>query len=301
MARIPGITIVIPVHNRARIVGRTLKSVREQTLRPLRVILVDNGSTDDTHDVLEQWRCETEGDLDVSIITETVPGAAAARNAGLARVETEWTMFFDSDDTMAPEHCQRALESAADSDIVGWDVRYYDGKYENVRPFYITDAQYHNLFHGALSTQRYMARTELFRNAGGWDASVLYWNDIELGARILQKNPRIRKIHGTPTVTMFHSDESITGTSYSSRTGRAAHALECIAVTIGPERRLWVDVKHIIFAADCAREGSQEGGKIYKKIMANNTSTGIRLLLRAVYLYRRAGGRGVARLVRILL
>lgn len=301
MSRIPGITIVIPVHNRARIVGRTLKSVREQTLRPLRVILVDNGSTDDTHDVLEQWRGETEGDLDVSIITETVPGAAAARNAGLARVETEWTMFFDSDDTMAPEHCQRALESAADSDIVGWDVRYYDGKYENVRPFYITDAQYHNLFHGALSTQRYMARTELFRNAGGWDASVLYWDDIELGARILQKNPRIRKIHGTPTVTMFHSDESITGTSYSSRTGRAAHALECIAVTLGPERRLWVDVKHTIFAADCAREGSQEGSKIYKEIMANNTSTGIRLLLRAVYLYRRAGGRGVARLVRILL
>ena len=301
MVRLPGITIVIPVHNRARIVGRTLKSVREQTLRPLRVILVDNGSTDDTHDVLEQWRCETEGDLDVSIITETVPGAAAARNAGLARVETEWTMFFDSDDTMAPEHCQRALESAAASDIIGWDVRYYDGKHESVLPFYTTDAQYHNLFHGALSTQRYMARTELFRNAGGWSASVRYWDDIELGARILLKNPRIKKIQGTPTVTMFHCDESITGASYSSRTELAAHALECIAVTLGPERRQWVDVKHIIFAADCAREGSQEGGKIYKEIIANNTSAGIRLLLRAVYIYRRAGGCGVARLIRILL
>lgn len=301
MARIPGITIVIPVHNRARIVGSTLKSVREQTLRPLRVILVDNGSTDDTHDVLEQWRCETEGDLDVSIITETVPGAAAARNAGLARVETEWTMFFDSDDTMAPEHCRRALRAADGVDVVGWDVRYYDGKHKTVLPFYTTDAQYHNLFHGSMSTQRYMARTELFRNAGGWNASVLYWNDIELGARILQQNPRIKKIQGTPTVTMFHSDESITGTSYSSRTERAAHALECIAGTLGPERRRWVDVKHIIFAADCAREGSQEGGKIYKEIIANNTSAGIRLLLRAVYLYRRAGGRGVARLIRILL
>lgn len=301
MVRLPGITIVIPVHNRAGIVGRTLKSVREQTLRPLRVILVDNGSTDDTRDVLEQWRCETERDLDVSIITETAPGAAAARNAGLARVETEWTMFFDSDDTMAPEHCQRALCAADGADVVGWDVAYTVRGHDTILPFYVADTQFHNLFHGSMSTQRYMARTELFRNAGGWNASVRYWDDIELGARLLLRNPRIRKIKGKPTVTMFHSDESITGTSYSSRTERAAHALECIAGTLGPERRRWVDVKHIIFAADCTREDSQEGGKIYKGIMADNTSAGIRLLLRAVYLYRRAGGRGVARLIRILL
>lgn len=50
------LTIVIPVYNRAGIVGRTLESVQRQTLRPLRVVLVDNNSTDATPEVLRAWK-----------------------------------------------------------------------------------------------------------------------------------------------------------------------------------------------------------------------------------------------------
>ena len=159
MERRADITIVIPVHNRAEIVGRTLASVEAQTLRPLSVVLVDNASTDGTAGVLREWAARPHG-LDVRVVCETAPGAAAARNRGLSEVRTEWTMFFDSDDTMRPDHCRRALEAAGDCDMVGWDVCLHttDGA-EEVHRFYADDAQFHSLFHGSTATQRYMART----------------------------------------------------------------------------------------------------------------------------------------------
>ena len=88
------ITIIIPVYNRAGIVGPTLDAVAAQTWRPLNVILVDNASTDNTLQVLNQWKKSVERpDFKVEVIEERTPGASAARNAGLRRATTRWTMF----------------------------------------------------------------------------------------------------------------------------------------------------------------------------------------------------------------
>ncbi|MDE6573922.1 MAG: glycosyltransferase family 2 protein, partial [Muribaculaceae bacterium] len=92
------LSIIIPVYNRESIVLRTLESVERQTLRPLKLILVDNGSSDGTLAVLEQWRQEHAAPgFEVEVYSEPVPGACAARNKGLAVADTEFVMFFDSD------------------------------------------------------------------------------------------------------------------------------------------------------------------------------------------------------------
>ena len=89
MAVKPEITIIIPVHNRERIVGRTLESVRCQTFRPLAVVLVDNNSTDATPEVLRAWKEHAEGPgLEIILIDESRAGAAAARARGLREVTT---------------------------------------------------------------------------------------------------------------------------------------------------------------------------------------------------------------------
>ena len=56
------ISIIIPVFNRAGIVGRTLDSIAAQTLRPLNIILVDNNSSDNSFDVLNQWEKDNDTD-----------------------------------------------------------------------------------------------------------------------------------------------------------------------------------------------------------------------------------------------
>lgn len=302
MERRADITIVIPVHNRAEIVGRTLASVEAQTLRPLSVVLVDNASTDGTAGVLREWAARPHG-LDVRVVSETTPGAAAARNRGLSEVCTEWTMFFDSDDTMRPDHCRRALEAAGDCDMVGWDVCLHttDGA-EEVHRFYADDAQFHSLFHGSTATQRYMARTELFRRAGGWDPAVRYWDDIELGARVLALNPRVRHAGSGISVDVYAQEQSITGTRYSDSADKAAVALEAIRRTLGPEHAFPVDVKAAILAADCAKEGAGGTAKdIMNAALARCPDMRRRLILRAAYAWCRAGLRGAARILRPLL
>ncbi len=196
MEYVQGLTIVIPVHNRAHIVRRTLASVEAQTLRPLRVVLVDNASTDNSLEILRSWAKAPHG-LDVTVVEECRPGSTAARNRGLEEVKTEWTMFFDSDDTMRPNHCERALSCSDDADMVGWNVcMHMPYGRTSIKRFYCGDAQFHSLFHGSTATQRYMARTSLFRRAGLWNEEIKYWDDIELGARLLALKPRnsVRRI-----------------------------------------------------------------------------------------------------------
>ena len=297
------LTIVIPVRDRAHLVRRTLDSVAAQTLRPLKVVLVDNSSSDGTREVLENWAREVRAeDFNVTVVDEAAPGAAVARNRGLQEVSTEWTMFFDSDDTMMPQHCSRAMKYSRDADIVGWDVRYHDLKGRvSVKPFYDSDMQYHSLMHGSMATQRYMARTALFIKAGKWNESMRGWDDIELGSRLLALNPRVRRIEGAPVVDVWATADSITGKTYSTRVDQYLRALAAIEDNIGGESgRIFADFKRALLAADCRREGV----RCYDHILGNRLPYyGLkkRCLLRLAYIYRIAGGRGAARLFRPLL
>lgn len=298
------LTVVMPVRDREAIVERTLQSVAAQTLRPLRLVVVDNGSTDGTVAAVERWLgAGGARGVEVTLVREPRPGASAARNAGLALVRTEWTMFFDSDDTMAPDHCSRALAAAdacPEASVVGWDVNIHglDGSIRRER-FTTADAGYHNLFHAIFGTQRYMARTGLFRAAGGWDEAAPAWVDIELGARILARRPVMTVARGAVSVDMYQQERSITGTSFSRGVERFEATLRLMERD-GVDRR-WVDLKRAILAADCAREGSDHGPRILAEVLSAEKSAWRRLLLKSAYGYRLRGGRGIARLLRPLM
>lgn len=259
----PEITIVVPVHNRAEIVGGTLRSIEAQTFRPLRVILVDNGSTDATPTVLAQWRDAAQTpEFTIDIFTETTPGATAARNRGLREVASPYVMFFDSDDIMHPQHIQRAMDGFrhhSNPDIVGWDVEIHPlaGK-PFTAGFSCTNPQWNNIMHGGMSTQRYAARTEIIRKAGAWNNDIRGWNDIELGARILALEPRLLKLHGKPTVTILQRQQSITGQSFTQGAGRWEASLDAIEKTVAGDQRQtrWVRLRRAHLAGLYAAEGS---------------------------------------------
>ncbi|MCM1152956.1 MAG: glycosyltransferase family 2 protein [Muribaculum sp.] len=305
------LTIVIPVFNREALIQRTLSSISRQSLRPLDVVLIDNNSSDSSLSIMKKWQLQNP-DINVIIDSEKIPGAAAARQHGLELVRTQWTMFFDSDDTMEPNHCRQALYSAQNADLVGWDVNIIDKSgNRSIKKFPVNNLQFHSLFHGATGTQRYMARTALFRKAGGWNPSVRYWDDIELGARILNLNPRVVKVIAPPPVTIYSSDDSITGPLFSSKIPQALHALSLIANTLGHQKLSWIDLKTTILAADSARENSPSGKKLLNDLLSNPSLIyGDSLsknhkpcapILKLAYLYRKAGGRGIARILQPFL
>lgn len=303
------ITIVIPVHNRAGIVARTLDTVAAQTVRPLRLVIVDNNSTDDTLAAVHRWVALNAVDrsLDVTVVTETIPGAAAARNRGLAEVTTPWTMFFDSDDEMLPTHVERAVRAieraGGEVDIVGWDVsqQLADGRRCTGR-FTTRHMQRANLIHGIMSTQRYCVRTELVRAVGGWDDRTLVWDDMELGVRLLSASPSVIKVDGEHTVTLNFTETSITGTRYNvSRCSDTLNIIDDDLRRAGLRSLMpWVTYRRVRLAADAARQGDHDDACRIMDDVTAGYGLIMRLALRAVYTAQRYLGHGTYLLFRPL-
>ena len=102
----PGlISVIIPAYNRAAIITEALDSVWDQTYRPIEVIVVDDGSVDDTQEVIAAWQCRHKTpDFEVRYFSRAHHGVASARNLGLQETRGEYIQFLDSDDLIIPDN-----------------------------------------------------------------------------------------------------------------------------------------------------------------------------------------------------
>ncbi|MHB0954799.1 MAG: glycosyltransferase family 2 protein [Pirellulaceae bacterium] len=89
------IAVVIPCHNHARYLDECLESVMNQSLRPTEVVVVDDGSTDETSQVCGKY-------AQVRYLWKQKGGAASARNVGLQHIDAEFVLFLDADDFLLP-------------------------------------------------------------------------------------------------------------------------------------------------------------------------------------------------------
>jgi glycosyltransferase involved in cell wall biosynthesis len=93
----PGlVSVILPTYNRAYSVGQAIQSVLDQTYRPIEIIVVDDGSTDKTSEVVARFGS------DVRYVAQENAGVAAARNHGFAIARGEFVALIDSDDTWYP-------------------------------------------------------------------------------------------------------------------------------------------------------------------------------------------------------
>lgn len=102
------VSVVIPAYNAAATLDETLRSVRSQTHQTLEIIVVDDGSTDQTRLIAER---HAANDHRVQVISQTNAGVAAARNAGWNRARSELIAFIDADDLWAPTKIERQVQA----------------------------------------------------------------------------------------------------------------------------------------------------------------------------------------------
>ena len=104
----PKVSVIIPTYNRADLLPRTIESVLNQTFRNFELIVVDDGSTDNTREVVKKFE---EKDLRVKYIwQENSGGPARPMNVGLKISQGEYIAFLEDDDEWLPEKLQRQLE-----------------------------------------------------------------------------------------------------------------------------------------------------------------------------------------------
>mgnify|MGYP005725567305 CR=1 FL=1 len=101
----PDISVIVPTFNRATTLPRAIQSVLNQTFTPVEIIVVDDGSTDNTQKLVE------ENFPSVHYIFQKNQGVSSARNTGIKQTKGEWPAFLDSDDEWLPAKLEKQIKA----------------------------------------------------------------------------------------------------------------------------------------------------------------------------------------------
>lgn len=101
------ISIIIPVYNAGKYINRCIKSIVNQSYQELEIIVVNDGSTDNSFSICETLAMQ---DNRIKVISQENGGVSKARNTGLSFAKGEYVMFLDSDDYMLPDMCKTMLD-----------------------------------------------------------------------------------------------------------------------------------------------------------------------------------------------
>lgn len=272
-------SIVVPVFNRPVLVVRSLDSLLKQTWRPLRVIVVDNGSTDNTLEVVRQWKRQNESsDFHIEVLTDHRKGAAYARQTGLEHTVTDKVMFFDSDDSMRPDSVESIMkkwESVPEADLIAFPLLRHEKDKDRMSHSPRGNLLEQHLVHAVFQTQCFAVKTDFLKSAGGWRGEFPTWNDFETGTRLLLENPEVAVID-RPLSDVYPQKVSITGTSFSEKHGCWEKSLDGIEKSIRSKRRPdetrllgIVSYRRAILAADYAKEGRMDLARpLYERALA---------------------------------
>lgn len=296
------ISIVIPVLNRRALIRRTIESIRRSPLWPLPVIIVDNGSTDGTLELLKQYAQQLP---QISVVEETERGAAAARNRGLEAVTTTWVYFFDSDDQFQ----DLPHEWGDNADLITFPTsQNVDGRI-SVRAYSAVTDPAIQILNGMLNTISMIFRTTWLRRIGGWNTGCRIWDDWELGTRALLAGPRHQWLTGKPYQCASVHADSITGSNFSSRYRQLLDTLTIVADECsvrddmtGKRCMRALMLRTFILSGRLQYEGDRKASDACRKFIEEHfPKERSRLAGRCLEFYASCGGRGAWRIAVFIL
>lgn len=185
----PGVSIIIPTYNSARYLPEALESAFNQTYGNIEIIVVNDGSTDDTRQIMDRFASR------VTYIEQDNGGPARARNAGISRARGEYVAFLDADDLWMPHKLEEQMEifrlypgtravycqvirfdEASRKEFPPWPARVYSGSvFEKL------------LLENFISMPSLVAEASVLREIGGFDERLNTAEDQNLYMRIAYK------------------------------------------------------------------------------------------------------------------
>ncbi len=190
MNRTTPVTVVIPAYQAGAYLRVTLESLQQQTAVPEAVVVVDDGSTDDTAAIARQFG--------VHLVQQAQKGPGAARNRGLELATTEFVAFLDADDWFAPDKLERAVAWLDQSEAAclatdAWIVRNdrLEGRKNQKRVVPTVLTMEHLLQDNPVVCSTVVARTAAVRAVGGFDEhpDLVATEDFDLWLRMSQREP----------------------------------------------------------------------------------------------------------------
>ena len=184
------ISVIVPTYNRAHQLPRTLDSILCQSYSPKEIIVVDDGSTDETSDLMTSEYSE------IVFIQQQNTGVSSARNVGIKRASGDWIAFLDSDDEWLPEKLEIQMKALYENPEIKIfhtnEIWIRNGKRVNPK-------KKHEKFGGwifqkclplcCISPSSVIIHKSIFKEIGLFDYSLPVCEDYDLWLRITARNP----------------------------------------------------------------------------------------------------------------
>jgi GT2 family glycosyltransferase len=199
----PLVSVIIPVYNGARFIAEAVQSVLAQEYGSLEIIVVDDGSTDETAEIVA--RLET----DVRYIFQENAGAAAARNRGVRDASGDLIAFLDADDLWAPGSLRfllnRLLQDPELDVVHGYARLFKDGASNGGMDFLNPDEVFPYYIGAGLYRRR------AFEKAGLFEELLRYSEDTEWYWRAAELGLRVDRLQGITLMVRRHEDNMTKG------------------------------------------------------------------------------------------
>ncbi len=181
------VSIIIPSYNRADFLTEAVKSIISQTYRPIECIIVDDGSTDNTKEIVEQFISNNTDQFEIKYIFQERAGAQVARNTGTAKVSGAFIQYLDSDDFLYLQKLERQVNflqtnPTCDGVFGDWE----EGIPENKKK--ITIYKSDNLLlqiinERCIANFSFLMRAEIVKKIGNWDTNLKRNQEIDFHLR----------------------------------------------------------------------------------------------------------------------
>ncbi|MBN2280206.1 MAG: glycosyltransferase [Candidatus Marinimicrobia bacterium] len=186
----PNVSVIIPTYNREQLLERAIKSVLEQTYKDFELIVIDDGSTDNTSRILRKYKKK------IISYSTLHSGVSAARNFGINKSHGEWIALLDSDDYWYPQKLEKQIQ---------WLENNSDYKIQQVGEKWIRNGKFvnpmnkHQKYHGwifaqclplcIVSPSAVIIHRSVFDDIGLFNENMPVCEDYDLWLRISRKYP----------------------------------------------------------------------------------------------------------------
>lgn len=227
------ISVVIPAYNVAHFLPRCLASVSAQTLPPAEIIVVDDGSTDDSASVARG--------LGAKVVSKANGGLSSARNAGIRAASTNWIALLDADDRWAPEKLRlQAAAVSGDTVLVYTGIRIFDDTGVRSTSTAASPAAAKRMLRycNPIAPSTVLARRDCLERVGGFREDIRACEDWDMWVRL-------QRMGSFAAVEQSVTDYYVHPASMSADPARMLVAFEQISdATLladlrGPERWVW--------------------------------------------------------------
>ena len=232
----PLVSVCMPCHNAEKYVGEAIESVLNQTYKNIELIVVNDGSTDQSGEFLEKYKARG-----VRVLTEKCGNASRARNRAFREANGEYVKFFDADDILSPEMVERQVgRLAGRQDAVAMSEwgRFYNDDIQTFRPSpqsvwrdmggldwlieAIRDGQ------PMMQVGMFLIPESLAEKAGPWNEELTLIDDFEYFCRLFCE---AKEILFVPETTLYY--RSAIENSLSAQKSRKARQSECESLLLG--------------------------------------------------------------------